>query len=71
MTVSDGLTGRLKKGIWEMAIKWWDDWQSDFGIDLIFPSEFYADPAAWIEHEIAVKGIKSDIKVNEKGNGNE
>ena len=55
-----------------MAIKWWDDWsQSDFGIDRIFPPEFYAAPAAWIEHEIAVKGIKSDIKVNEKGNGNE
>lgn len=48
------------KGIWSMTAKWWDDWSEfDFGIDLIFPPEFYADPAAWFEREIEAKGIKN------------
>lgn len=70
--IRDDPIGIYWKGIWEMAVKWWDDWsQSDFGIDLIFPPDFYADPAAWIEHEIAAKGIKSNITVDKKGDGNE
>ena len=36
----------------------WQNTNIDFNVALVFPPEFYADPAAWFQREIEAKGIK-------------
>ena len=36
----------------------WQNTNIDFNVALVFPTEFYADPAAWFQREIEAKGIK-------------
>lgn len=45
-------------GSFDVEAHWfWQNTNIDFNVTLVFPTEFYADPAAWFEQEIAAKGI--------------
>lgn len=47
-------------GCTDVEAHWfWKGTNIDFNVALIFPPEFYADPAAWFEREITAKGIKN------------
>lgn len=47
-------------GGFDVEAHWfWKGTNIDFNVALIFPPEFYADPAAWFEREITAKGIKN------------
>lgn len=52
-------------GCLQVTAQWfWNNTLIDFSVVLVFPPEFYADPAVWFEREITEKGIK-----NHDGNG--
>ncbi|HFC8517501.1 TPA: hypothetical protein ACFP41_000343 [Neisseria weaveri] len=54
------------KGDLNLDARWWCDGALiDFGVYLNMPNQFYADPAAWFEKEIAAKGIQKAKEVME------
>ncbi|MDO1509513.1 MULTISPECIES: hypothetical protein [unclassified Neisseria] len=54
------------KGNLYIDARWYCDWSMiDFGVYLNMPNQFYTDPAAWFEKEIAAKGIQKAKEVME------
>lgn len=53
-------------GALDIAAHWfWRNTNIDFNVELDFPSDFYVNPAAWFEKEIAAKGIQNVEEVME------